>query len=140
MWLLLYNQNFVKTNQLFIGFTTFVSMKKRLAIINATLMFAVLFSMLLQSVHSLEHVGQLFSEKECHHKYTGKTEISHQHHPFDECFVCEFTLSAFIAPQTFSYSLHFLQGFIPYQNFPVEIVFSFPGSSYSLRGPPSCIV
>ncbi|WP_309640080.1 hypothetical protein [Flavobacterium sp.] len=116
-------------------------MKKRFAIINSTLMVAVLFSMLLQSVHSFEHLSKLFSEKQCHHKYTGQTEISHQHHPFDKCFVCEFTFSTFITPQTFSHTPHFTIGLIPYCFFaPTEIIFSFSGSSYSLRGPPSAIV
>jgi hypothetical protein len=103
-------------------------------------MIAVLFSMLLQSAHSFVHISELFSKKECHHQYTGQTEISHQHHPFDECFVCEFTFSAFITPQHFSYSFHTPQGIIPYFCTSTEIVFSFSGSSYSLRGPPSFIV
>jgi hypothetical protein len=116
-------------------------MKKRIAIINSTLMVAVLFSMLLQSVHSFEHLSNLFYEKQCHHKYTGQTEISHQHHPFDKCFVCEFTFSAFITPPGFSYTQHFVQGLIPYCfPAPTETIFSFSGSSYSLRGPPSAIV
>ncbi|WP_298221413.1 hypothetical protein [Flavobacterium sp.] len=116
-------------------------MKKRWAIINSVLMVAVLCSMLLQSVHSLEHLSKLFSEKECHHKYSGQTEISHQHHPFDECFTCEFTFSAFVTPKDFSYSPQFFQGFLPYSCFgPNEVIVSFSGSSYSLRGPPSFIV
>jgi hypothetical protein len=116
-------------------------MKKRFAIINSALAVAVLFSMLLQSVHSFEHLRHVFSEKECHHQYTGQADISHQHHPFDECFVCEFTFSAFITPQTFSYSVYFTPEYIPYNSaIPTEAVFSFSGSSYSLRGPPSAIV
>ncbi len=105
------------------------------------LMVAVLFSMLLQSVHSFEHLSKQFSHKQCHHKYTGQTEISHQHHPFDHCFVCEFTFSNFITPDTFSYNLHFTTGLMPYCfSVPTEIILSYPGSSYSLRGPPSAIV
>ena len=115
-------------------------MMKKLAIINSVLMVAVLFSMLLQSLHSFGHISKLFTEKECHHKYSGQTEISHQHHPFDDCFVCEFTFSAFISPQTSSYSLHFDNGSSRYRCAPVEAVFLFPGSFYSLRGPPICIV
>lgn len=122
-------------------FITFVPMKKRLVIVNSVLMMIVLFAMLLQSLHSFEHISQLFSKKECHHKYTGQTEISHQHHPFDHCFVCEFTFSNFITPDTFSYNLHFITGLIPYCFLvPTEIIYSFSGSSYSLRGPPSAIV
>ena len=132
-------QNFVKTNRFFFVFATFVTMKKRFAIINSVLMAAVLFSMLLQSLHSFEHLSELFARKECHHKYSGQTELSHQHHPFDDCFVCEFTFSAFISPPHFHYPLHFAQGFIPYRFVQTETVFSFPGSSYSLRGPPACI-
>jgi len=121
-------------------FTTFAVMKKRFAIINSALMAAVLFSMLLQSVHSFEHIHNLFSEKECHHKYSGQTEISHQHHPFDECFVCEFTFSAFITPQNISFTFDTPQGIIPYCCSTTEVVYTFPRIPYSLRGPPSFVV
>jgi hypothetical protein len=103
-------------------------------------MLAVLFSMLLQSVHSFEHLSHLFSEKECHHKYTGQTEISHQHHPFDHCFVCEFTFGTFLSPKSFSYQLQLQQRAIPYFFAATEAVFSFSGSTYAPRGPPSSIV
>jgi hypothetical protein len=122
-------------------FITFVTMKKRYGIINSVLVMTVLFAMLLQSIHSFEHISELFSKKICHHKYTGQTEISHQHHPFDKCFVCEFTFSNFITPDTFSYNLHPSTGLIPYCFFvPSEIIISYSGSSYSLRGPPNEIV
>ena len=133
-------QNFVKTNRSFDVFTTFDAMKKKFAIINSALVVVVLFSILQQSVHSFVHLSKLFSEKECQHKYTGRADISHQHHPFDQCFVCEFTFSAFITPQNFSYSFYTPQGIIPYFCNETEPVFSFSGSSYSLRGPPSFIV
>lgn len=78
-------------------------MKRKVLLVNVFLSVAVLFSMLLQSVHSFEHLSKLFSEKECHHVYSGKTEISHQHHPFDECLSCEFTFSSFVCPELFHF-------------------------------------
>jgi len=114
-------------------------MKKRIAIINFTLMIAVLFAMLLQSVHSFKHISKLFSEKECHHKYTGKTEISHQHHPFDHCFACDFTFSSGIASEVLSTKVnsHFLA--IPcFYAIPKSIV-PFSGNLNYLRGPPNFV-
>jgi len=121
-------------------FTTFVAMKKRNIIINFSLMLAVLFAMLLQSVHSFEHISKLFSEKECHHKYTGKTEISHQHHPFDHCFACEFTISSGIASDVLSIKIISHHIAIPcFFVIPKSIV-SFSGNLNYLRGPPNFVV
>lgn len=103
-------------------------------------MLAVLFSMLLQSVHSFEHLSKLFSEEKCHHKYTGKDEITHQHHPFDHCFVCEFTFSSFLEAQTLSFQSHSISREIPYFFTSTQTTERFSGSAYSLRGPPKFIV
>lgn len=133
------NQKFVKTGRFFWGLLTFALMKKRLSLINSVLATAVLFSMLVQSLHSFEHLSKLFSEKECHHKYTGKTEVSHQHHPFDECFVCEFTLSAFVHPALYAFSFPVIENHLPVLNRTAESIISFSGITYSLRGPPTAI-
>jgi hypothetical protein len=101
------------------------------------MMAVVLFTMLLQSVHSFGHIQELFTEKECHHKYSGDVEISHQHHPFDHCFACEFTFSSYVSPE-----IHFFQSitennFTPYFSFYTKkISLQFEGSSIALRGPP----
>lgn len=96
--------------------------------------------MLFQSFHSYEHFEREISEKKCHHKYNSKAEITHQHHNYDHCFVCEFTFASFISPEIFSYRLHFAHTGIPYFYSFSETPTRFSGSSYSLRGPPSFIV
>lgn len=120
----------------------FASMKKRQFIINFSLMIAVLFSMLFQSFHSYEHLSKKLSEKFCNHKYNlNKTEINHQHKGFDHCFLCEFTLSTFIATEIsfFEYKspILFTANYLYYSN---ENAQFFKGSLFSLRAPPSCIV
>ncbi|MBS7786001.1 hypothetical protein KIH23_01720 [Flavobacterium sp. CYK-55] len=115
-------------------------MKRKVLFLNAFLSVAVLFSMLLQSVHSFEHLSKLFSEKECHHIYSGKTEISHQHHPFDECLSCEFTFSTFVCPELFHFDLISLQpssGKI-YTADELPVVLS--KSVLYLRGPPTKVI
>ena len=123
-------------------FLTFASMKKKQVIINFSLMLAVLFSMLFQSFHSYEHLSKQLSEEVCHHKYNlHKTEINHQHKGFDHCFLCEFTLSTFIATEIsfFEYksAIIFTANSLYYSN---ENAQFFKGSLFSLRAPPSFIV
>jgi hypothetical protein len=116
-------------------------MKKKLVIVNLSLMVAVLFSILFQSFHSYEHLAKQFAEKQCHHHYNfGKTEFTHPHADFDHCFVCEFTLSSFVAPESFTLKTQTEQAKIPYFFNTTEASESFSGSSYSLRGPPYFIV
>lgn len=116
-------------------------MKKKLVIINLSLMAAVLFSILFQSLHSYEHLAKQFAEKQCHHHYhQGKTEFTHHHTEFDHCFVCEFTLSSFISPENYSYALNFSHKEIPYFFNITKASASFSGSSYFLRGPPDFII
>jgi len=112
-------------------------MKNKFAIINFCLMITVLFSMLFQSLHTYEHVAKQLSQKQCHHKYnvTG-TEITHQHHKLDYCYVCEFALGSYITPKDCSNQLYFGIEEIPYFLTVSETVISFSGSLYSLRGPP----
>ena len=100
-------------------------------------MLTVLFTMLIQSLHSFEHLHEVFDEKECHHKYTGNTEISHQHHPFDHCFVCEFTFGNFVPTAFYVYKSIEKQNPIPYFSIDSnEIHLQFKGSLFALRAPP----
>jgi hypothetical protein len=104
-------------------------------------MFTVLFSMLFQYVHSYEHLAKQLSEKNCDHKYTSSQEITHQHHNFDNCFVCSFTVSTFISSDIALFE--FKKTTIPsgYSFFKSrEITQFFKGSLFALRAPPSFIV
>lgn len=103
-------------------------------------MAVVLFTMLIQSIHSFGHLHQLFNEKECHHKYTGQTEISHQHHPLDHCFICEFTFGTFLSPKYFRLQLG--PDFTPtLQQFgKSDVVIALFNNQNFLRGPPQFIV
>jgi hypothetical protein len=116
-------------------------MKKKFVLLNSFLMLAVLFSMLFQYVHSYEHLAKQLSEKECAHKYNSRQEITHQHHNFDNCFVCSFTLSTFISSDISHFE--FKKIIIPsgYSLFNSrEITQFFKGSLFALRAPPSFIV
>ena len=116
-------------------------MKKKFVIVNSFLTLAVLFTMLFQSVHSYEHLVQQLSQKECQHKYTSKQEITHQHHNFDHCYVCSFTISNFIS--TAISPIEFKKTTIPsgYSSSKSrEITQFFKGSLFALRAPPSFIV
>ena len=112
-------------------------MKKKFVLLNTFLMLAVLFSMLFQYVHSYEHLAKQLSEKECHHKYTSKQEITHQHISFDHCFVCDFTISTFISSDIFNFE--FKKIIIP-SGYSLlnsrKITQFFKGSLFALRAPP----
>lgn len=100
-------------------------------------MVVVLFSMLLQSVHSYEHLAKLFSEKECHHHYSQKTEINHQHHPFDHCFVCEFTFGSYLETTLFSIKNRITIAVFQQYSFLYKSTSQFfKGSLFALRAPP----
>jgi len=104
-------------------------------------MFAVLFSILFQYVHSYEHLAIQLSEKKCYHKYNSSKEITHQHHNYDRCFVCDFTLSSFVSAAISHFEFKKI-------NIPTGYSFSqseeinqfFKGSLFALRAPPSFIV
>lgn len=116
-------------------------MKKKKILISLTFMIAVLFSMLFQSFHSYEHFEKELSQKQCHHKYNiTNAEITHQHHNFDHCLVCEFTFLSFISPEKALFQLYTDHQEIPYFFTAKETVSPFSGSLYSHRGPPTTIV
>lgn len=103
-------------------------------------MFTVLFAMLFQNIHSYEHFISQLSEKKCHHNYVSSKEITHQHHKYDHCFVCDFTISSFIHSDSIRFDLQH-SGF-PSSHFVFksrEITHYFAGSLFSLRAPPSFI-
>lgn len=100
-------------------------------------MFAVLFAMLFQYVHSYEHLAKQLSEKKCFHKYISSQEITHQHHKFDNCFVCNFTLSSFISADISNFEskkTNIPSGFFIFKS--REITQFFKGSLFALRAPP----
>ncbi|MES2573995.1 MAG: hypothetical protein V4572_03555 [Bacteroidota bacterium] len=112
-------------------------MKKRFHILNSFLVLAVLFAMLFQSVHSYEHFEAELSQKKCHHKSTSKQQITHQHHNFDHCFVCDFKMSSFVSSDILYFE--FQNTIIPsgYTFFESrEITQFFKGSLFALRAPP----
>lgn len=97
--------------------------------------------MLFQFVHSYEHLAKQLSEKECTHKYNSKQEITHQHHNFDNCFVCDFTISNFISTDVAHFELRKIN--VPTENYFFkfnEIPQFFKGSLFALRAPPIFIV
>ena len=112
-------------------------MKRKFVIVNLMLIVVVLFSMLLQSLHSFEHLVKLFSEKECHHHYSQKTEINHQHHPFDHCFVCEFTYGSYVLTAFFSLKNRIIVTLSQQYSFVYKLTSPFfKGSLFALRAPP----
>jgi hypothetical protein len=116
-------------------------MKKKFVIVNSFLAVAVLFSMLFQFAHSYEHLAKQFSEKECHHKTTSGQEITHQHHNFEHCFVCNFSVSNFVASDIHHFEfqkVNFPSGYSFFKS--KEITQFFKGSLFALRASPSFIV
>ncbi|PJJ10382.1 hypothetical protein CLU83_3791 [Flavobacterium sp. 1] len=114
-------------------------MKRKQLILNFSLAIAVLFSILFQSIDSIGHLQEKFSEKKCHHAYNSSEEFTHQHHSFDHCYVCQFGFSSFTTPIKYSYVFNAGNYNIPYFFAAAESIFSFSGSLYSHRGPPNCI-
>jgi hypothetical protein len=69
-------------------------MAKKYSITGFFLGLIVLVALLLQAFHSEHHLEELLSKEHCKHKYdTHKTEFSHAHYNFEDCFVCKFTFS-----------------------------------------------
>lgn len=114
-------------------------MKKKFAIINFSLMIAVLFAMLFQSLHSYEHLIAQFSEVKCHQKHIAfGTQVTHEHDNIDHCFACEFTFSHFISSNLNCFKLSNSLVFFKNTFFYLKKINPFyNGISYSLRGPPN---
>ncbi len=108
-------------------------------------MLAVLFTMLFQSVHTSEH---LFDE----YFTDSATAVSH-HSPEDDsthfqnltvkkhtCSICEYTLSATILPEIFTFKSHSTFEAIHYSfTTTATVANSFAGSLFALRAPPTTI-
>jgi hypothetical protein len=117
------------------------NVKKKLILINFALIIVVLFSILFQSIHSYEHLVKQFSEKQCHHKYTSSQEITHQHHDFEHCYVCHFSVSSFVTSDIHHFEFQIKIYPTGYSFFKSkEITQFFKGSLFALRAPPSFIV
>lgn len=115
-------------------------MKRKQLILPFTLALTVLFSILLQSLHSYEHLGKQLSYKICVHDHSkNKAEITHQHQVFEHCAVCQFAFGSFLHAKVTAY--HFFSGFqsIPFFDLKKEEIISFSGSLYAHRGPPSFV-
>ena len=100
-------------------------------------MFSVLFAILFQSLHSYEHF--LGEELVINTLDSKQLDLHQNDHNHDQCFVCEFTFSSFLASEKPSFTFFSEIVKVPYQ-FPISVnptVFS--GLSFSLRGPPSFI-
>ncbi|HSD14400.1 MAG TPA: hypothetical protein VLB74_07105 [Flavobacterium sp.] len=115
-------------------------MNKKLQHFSLSLLIALLFAILFQSAHSYEHLAKQFTEEHCDHKYDhSKTEFSHSHHEFDDCFTCDFSFSNYIPVEFFSFAL-VKTSETKSQSFSITekpVVFS--GNFIPLRGPPCFI-
>jgi len=117
-------------------------MKKRYTVISLFFGLLVVFALLLQSMHSIHHLEEALVEKKCHHKYAKKnTEITHNHHNLDHCFVCEFTFGTAVKTTFFSFDFKKLVVPNSYTLFHSKgITQFFKGSLFALRAPPTFIV
>jgi hypothetical protein len=102
----------------------------------------VLFALLLQSVHSIHHLEEVFVEKKCHHDFSkNSSEITHSHNNLEHCFVCEFTFSNAVTASFFSFEHKNPVVSNSYSFFhSKEITQFFKGSLFALRAPPAFIV
>ena len=113
-------------------------MKNKFVFVNFSLMVAVLFAMLYQSVHSYEHLLVQLSQQKCNQKHITKgIQVTHEHNDFEHCFSCEFLFSNFISSNLsvikFSTNIVFFEDIFFYVK---QINQFYNGISYSLRGPP----
>ena len=116
-------------------------MKKTQGLISGMLIVAVVFIILFQSAHSYEHVSQQLSEKKCHHRYRFRSEITHSHHSYDHCFVCEFTPSHSVIAGISFFEIKPLIATPKYTLFYAkEVAYYYKGSLFLLRAPPVFIV
>ncbi|HPW97069.1 MAG TPA: hypothetical protein PK218_00745 [Flavobacterium sp.] len=117
-------------------------MNRKLLLTNFIVVFAMAFALLFQSIHSVEHLHQIVTEKACVHSETNsKTNFTHEHHGLDKCSLCDFTFSHFTSPikvtfDFYSYELNTPKVVSLYET----IKPNFQGSLFSHRGPPFFIV
>jgi hypothetical protein len=101
----------------------------------------VLFAMLLQTLHSYEHIYSQIHEKHCGHKYTpGQKQITHNHNVENNCSICHFEFSTFVSNTFHTYT--FQKANVPATQ---EFIYSpkisafFKGCLFALRAPPGLI-
>ncbi|MGV9002965.1 hypothetical protein [Flavobacterium sp.] len=117
-------------------------MNRKLHITNFIVVFSIVFALLFQSVHSVEHLAQIVTEKKCVHNETeAKVNFTHHHHGIEKCSLCDFTFSHFTSPIKIAFefrttAINATEIISHYQT----INPNFEGSSLSLRGPPFFIV
>ncbi len=111
-------------------------MKKKILHINLFLIFAVLFAVNYQSIHTFSHNHHL--KKVCYdesyhltHKFSEKT-----FYESDDCPVCEFKFAVFLCPDVLKFNPIASFYEIPYQFNSNESCITFDGNSFFLRGPP----
>jgi len=116
----------------------FGAMKKYVAILNISLLLSVLSSIVFPATHAFEHIIAAYSTNQCIHKVEkGKPQFTHEHSHLDHCYLCEFSLGNFVAPEIAGFSFFATHQTIPYFFTVPETPGSFSGISYSLRGPPT---
>jgi hypothetical protein len=112
-------------------------MKKHFIILNSIMSVIILFSILFQSLHNVEHLIKKITETKCEHQYRSDKEITHPHNNIDKCFVCEFAFSSCIGSHLESFTLfNSSKIFKKDSTFLKQSICYFIGISYSLRGPP----
>lgn len=101
-------------------------------------MLTVLFSILFQSVHSYEHFLDQETVFVSNSNDYGSTKIQTLDHNHEKCFVCEFTLSSFIATEFATFKPQYIsEAFAQITFSATETPEAFSGSLFSHRGPPS---
>lgn len=121
--------------------STFAPMSKKLHITNFIVVFSIVFALLFQSFHSMEHLSEVFTEKTCVHSETeAKVNFTHHHHGLEKCDLCHFTFSHFTSPIKITFEFHSRQ----FSSSQIVSLYetikpNFEGSLFSLRAPPNFI-
>jgi hypothetical protein len=112
-------------------------MKKRHGVIKLLLTASLLFASLFPSLHATGHLRHELERGKCRHVYGAtKTEITHAHESFDNCFVCHFSFSSYIPTEHFTFKPSAEAFAIPYGLSKQTAFISFLGNAGFLRGPP----
>lgn len=116
-------------------------MKSKAASNGFALGLLVLFAILAQSFHSLQHNSDLFAQQRIYTHSDHQDDLHGQTHAADPCSVCEFTFSAGTVNTFISLELPtavpYTTKFVLFDATPVHF---FVGSLFRYRGPPSFIV
>lgn len=112
-------------------------MKKRLYI-SYLLSAIVSFMLLAQSLHSYNHLKELFEEQHCHHNDTlSKHQLTHSHHEFEHCSVCLFSFgNSYFTTTLFAKNNNIVVSKTILSFYSQQTTSFFNGSFFSLRAPP----